>query len=316
MEISYTFKKILLPVDESEFSKRAITFAGKFLKYFNQDLSEITVFHVIRPGHLTKHEKRVDLRVEFLKKSELFKKLKEQFLKEKIKPVLDEYENILKNFGVTAEINQRVEEGDPGNKIIEVLSKENYSSVFLARRGMSLTESLVMGSVSTKVVYNTKKQIVYLVGEKFSEDQVEPVSKILVPVDGSEYSKRAVEHAVYVVKRLGEKVKEIKLLRVINLDVYYERISQGIDPERDAEENLSIAKRKFLDEYIPEKLIQTQILIGIPSEEIIKEIKENSYDLVIIGRRGRSPLKDLVMGGVSSAVVYHCKETTIAIINF
>ena len=61
MEKLYVFRKVLLPVDESEFSKRAITFTGKFLKYFNQDLSEITIFHVIRLGYLTKHEKRVDL---------------------------------------------------------------------------------------------------------------------------------------------------------------------------------------------------------------------------------------------------------------
>jgi len=315
VDVIYSFKKILLPVDESKHSKKAITFAGKFLKYFIKDISQITIFHVIRLSYLTAHEKRIDLRVEFLKESELFKKLKEQYLKEKIKPILDEYEKILRDCGITIEIIKRVDEGDPGNKIIEVLCKEDYFSVFLARRGISLTESLVMGSVSTKVVYNAKKQVVYLIGEKFSEDQVDSVSKILIPVDGSEYSKKAVEHAVYVVKGLGEKIKKIKLLRVINLDVYQERINQGIDPEKEAGENLSIAKKKFLDEYIPEKLIQTQVLIGIPSKEIIKEIKENNYDLVIIGRRGRSPLKDLVTGGVSSAIVYHCIEPTIAIIN-
>ncbi len=315
MKTLYTFQKILLPVDESEFSKRAIVFAGNFLQYFNSELSEITLFHVIRTGCLTKHETRMDLRAEILKSSELFKKLKEQFLKDKIKPILDEYENILKNSGIKAEITQRIEEGNPGNEIIKLLSEEEYTSVFISRRGMSLSESLLIGSVSTKVVYNTKKQVVYLIGEKFSKKQKDPVSKILILVDGSEYSKKALEHGVYVVKRLKEKIKEIKLLRVINLDVYYKRISQGITPEKEAEEDLLLAKKKFLDEYIPEKLLQMQILIGIPSKEIVKYIKENNYDLVVMGRRGRSPLKDLVMGGVSSAVVYHCKEPAIAIIN-
>jgi len=315
VEKFHVFRKILLPVDESEFSKRAVTFAGKFLKYFNKEISEITIFHVIRLGYLTKHEKRIDLRFEFLKESDLFKKLKEQFLEEFIKPILEEYKNILKDSGIKAEINQRVEEGDPGNKIIEVLSQEDFSSVFISRRGMSLTESLVMGSVSTKVIYNVKRQVVYLIGEKFTEKTEDPVSKILIPIDGSEYSKRALEHGVYLVKNLKEKVKEVKLLRVINLDVYYERIEQGLDPEKEAEEVLAIAKNEFLNEYIPEKLIQTQILMGIPSEEIIREIKENNYDLVIMGRKGRSALKDLVLGGVSSAVIYHCKEPTIAIIN-
>ncbi|MCD6489777.1 MAG: universal stress protein, partial [Thermodesulfobacterium sp.] len=118
-----------------------------------------------------------------------------------------------------------------------------------------------------------------------------------------------------LVKRIAKKIKEVKLLRVINLDVYYERLEQGIDPEKEAEETLSFSRKKFLDEYISDKLIYKQILIGIPSEGIIKEIKENDYDLVLLGRRGRSPLKDLIMGGVSSAVIYNCKEPTIVIIN-
>jgi len=312
----YTFKKVLFPVDESVFSKRAIIFAGKFLRYFAKEFSELTILHVIRPGYLIKHKERIDLRVEFLKKTEHFKKLKKEFLNEKIKPILDTYEKILKDLGFTPKINKRVEEGEPGTKIIEILFKEDYSTVFLSRRGLGLTKSLVTGSVSTKVVYNTRKQIVYLIGEKFSEGKEIFDLKILIPVDGSEYSKKAVEHGVYLVKRIVEKIKEVKLLRVINLDIYYERLEQGIDPEKEAEEILLVSKKKFLDEYIPEKLIHTQILVGIPSEEIIKEIKENGYDLVILGRRGRSPLRDLVMGGVSSAVIYHCQEPTIVIINF
>ncbi len=315
MENFYTFKKVLLPIDESEFSKRSIIFAGNFLQYFNSEISEITLLHVIRAGHLTKHETRMDLRAEILKSSEFFKKLKKQFLKEKIKPILDEYKNLLINSGIKTKITQKVKEGDPGNEIIKLLSEKDYTSVFISRRGMSLSESLLMGSVSTKVVYNTKKQVVYLVGENFSKKQKNCISKVLIPIDGSVYSEKALEHGVYLATRLKELIKEIKILKVINLDVYYEKTAQGIDPEKEAEEKLLLAKRKFLDEYIPEKVIQTQILIGIPSEEIVNHIKENNYDLIIIGRRGRSPLKDLVMGGVSSAVVYHCKEPVITIIN-
>jgi len=313
---TYPFKKVLLPVDESIFSKRAAVFTGKFLSYFTKELSELTILHVIRPGHFTTHKQRVDLRAEFFKKTEHFKKLKEKFLSEKIKPFLDAYEKILKDLGFTAKIGKRVEEGEPGNRIIEILSKEDYSAVFLSRRGIGLAESLVMGSVSTKVVYNTRKQIVYLIGEIFSEEKEISDLKILILVDGSEYSKKAVEHGVYVVKRMVKNIKEVKLLRVINLDVYYERLEQGIDSEKEAEETLSFSRKKFLDEYIPDKLIHKQILIGIPSEVIVKEIKENDYDLVLLGRRGRSPLKDLIMGGVSSAVIYHCQEPTIVVINF
>jgi len=68
----------------------------------------------------------------------------------------------------------------------------------LSRRGMSPLKSLFLGSVSEKVVYGLVDQNIYLIGNKMAEDC--PVSKVLVPVDGSEYSMKAVEHAVYLAK--------------------------------------------------------------------------------------------------------------------
>jgi len=46
---------------------------------------------------------------------------------------------------------------------------------------------------------------------------------------------------------------------------------------------------------------------------VVKEIHDGNYNLVVMGRRGRSVLKDLIIGGVSSAVINRCFEPTIAI---
>jgi len=73
-------------------------------------------------------------------------------------------------------------------------------------------------------------------------------------------------------------------------------------------------KRKFLEE-VAEDIIKTKINVGFPAEEVVKEIHDGNYNLVVMGRRGRSVLKDLIIGGVSSAVINRCFEPTIAIIN-
>jgi len=151
------------------------------------------------------------------------------------------------------------------------------------------------------------------VGEKISEEN--PVSKILVPVDGSEYSIKAVEHALCLAK-VVKGINKITLLRVINLSLYLEKVKEGINPEEEAKEILNKAEKRFLNEGVNEKLIETKTSIGFPKEEIVKEIKDGNYDLVIMGRKGRSALKDLVLGGVSSVVINKCFEPTIAIINF
>jgi nucleotide-binding universal stress UspA family protein len=125
---------------------------------------------------------------------------------------------------------------------------------------------------------------------------------------------KAVEHAVCIAKFV-KNIDKITILRVINLSLYLERVKEEIDPREEAKEILNKAKMKFLEEEVPQDLIETKTSIGFPKEEIVREIKEGNYNLVIMGRKGRSALKDLVLGGVSSAVINKCFEPTIAIIN-
>jgi nucleotide-binding universal stress UspA family protein len=308
--IKCPFDKVLLPVDGSRNSLRAVKFAGALLKDIKT--SKVTLLHVITGGYLSEHMKNIDLRTELLKETEIFKRIKEKHIKEDIMPLLLDYEKILKNSGFAGLIEKRIEEGDPGNKIIEIVEKENFQTVILGRRGMSELKGFFLGSVSNKVLHGLINHNIYLVGEKISE--ANPTSKILVPVDGSEYSMKAVEHAVCIAKFV-KNIDKITILRVINLPLYLERVKEGIDPEEEAKEILNKAKMKFLEEEVPQDLIETKISIGFPKEEIVREIKEGNYNLVIMGRKGRSALKDLVLGGVSSAVINKCFEPTIAIIN-
>ncbi|QER42621.1 universal stress protein [Thermodesulfobacterium sp. TA1] len=304
------FDKVLLPVDGSPNALRAVKFAGALLKGIES--LNITFLYVMAGGYLSEHMKNVDFRAELIKGSEVFKKIKEKYVEENIMPFMSEYEKILKDAGFNGLIEKRIEEGDPGNKIIEIAKKENFQTVILARRGMSELKGFFLGSISSKVLHGLINHNVYLVGEKVVEET--PVSQVLVPVDGSEYSMKAVEHAVCVVKMV-KSINKITLLRVVNLSFYLERVREGIDPEQEAKEILDKAKNKFLEEGISQDLIITKVSLGFPKEEIVKEIKEGGYDLVVMGRKGRSALREIVLGGVSSSVISRCLEPTIAIIN-
>jgi len=304
------FDKVLLPVDRSEKSIRAVKFTGALLK--EVEVSNLTLLYVMAGGYLSEHMKNIDFRTELVKGSEVFKRIKEKHIEENIMPFLSDYEKALKDAGVKGSITKRIEEGDPGNKIVDIASKENFQTVMLGRRGMSELKGFLLGSVSSKVVHGLINQNVYLVGEKIAEGS--PVSDILIPVDGSEYSMKAVEHAVCIAK-VVKGVNKITVLRVINVSLYLERVKQGIDPEEEAIEILNRAKKRFLDEGVPQELIETKTCVGFPKDEIVKEIQEGNYKLVIMGRKGRSALKDIVLGGVSSTVINKCFEPTIAIIN-
>ena len=284
--------KILLPVDGSGHSKRAVQFAGCLGASLGKSLLGLTLLHVTAGDYLDSH------------------------IEEKIKPFLDEGEKILKDLGTMVEIEKLVVSGDPAREIIRIAHEGKFSTIIMARRGLSEIKGLLMGSVTSKVIHSASKQTVYIVGYKILQDKACLIPKILIPVDGSVYSMRGVEDAVCLTSELKAHVSRITLLRVINLSLYLKRIREGIDPEEESKRILDEAKEVFLRAGIPERFITTRIKVGQkPAEEIIKEAEEGQYNLVIMGRKGRSALEDLIMGGVSSTVLQRCQNPTVAIVS-
>ena len=284
--------KILLPVDGSEHSKRAVQFAGCLGASLGKSLLGLTLLHVTAGDYLDSH------------------------IEEKIKSFLEEGEKILRDLGTMVEIEKLVVSGDPAREIIRIAHEGKFSTIIMARRGLSEIKGLLIGSVTSKVIHSASKQTVYIVGYKILQDKACLIPKILIPVDGSVYSMRGVEDAVCLTSELKAHVSRITLLRVINLSLYLKRIREGIDPEEESKRILDEAKEVFLRAGIPERFITTRIKVGQkPAEEIIKEAEEGQYNLVIMGRKGRSALEDLIMGGVSSTVLQRCQNPTVAIVS-
>jgi nucleotide-binding universal stress UspA family protein len=55
--------------------------------------------------------------------------------------------------------------------------------------------------------------------------------------------------------------------------------------------------------------------MGNPSEEIMKEAEAGDYSLIVMGRKGRTALKELLLGGVSSTVLQRCHKPTIVLVS-
>ncbi|MEW6163066.1 MAG: universal stress protein [Nitrospirota bacterium] len=315
MKLQCPIPKILLPVDGSEHSKRAVQFAGYLGASLGKGLSGLTLLHVITGGYLSRHMDYIDFRTEVLKQSDVFKRVKDQYIEEKISPFLDEDEKTLVNLGIEVKIEKLVLDGDPAPEIIRIADKGKFSTIIMARKGLSEIKGFLLGSVTNKVVHAASRQTVYIVGHRILKDKTCPVPKILIPVDGSSYSMKGVEHAACMAAELKTSMSKIILLRVINLALFEKRLREGIDPEEEAKRTLGEAKAVFLHAEVPEGLIKTKARVGQPSDEILKEAEEEDFNLIIMGRKGRSAIKDLILGGVSTTVLQRCQNPTIAIVS-
>jgi nucleotide-binding universal stress UspA family protein len=127
-------------------------------------------------------------------------------------------------------------------------------------------------------------------------------SNILVAVDGSESANKAFERAIY----LAQKCKStIDLVHVVQCEV-------GGDSANtfDVLEELKDKAKKMLEEYKNQAAktgvpIQITVMQGDPAKVIIEIAKAKSYDLIIMGTRGRSAFKELLIGSVSQKVMHH-----------
>lgn len=314
MNLQCPIEKILLPVDGSEASKRAIDFAGVLGSCIGKSIQEVSILRVIAGGYLSRHLAYIDFRAEeLIKSSDIFKKLREEHINKNIKPLLDEVERMLRDAGVVSPINKLIVDGDPANEIIRIATDGNYSTIILGRSGISEGKA-TLGSVTNKVIHGAFKHAVYIVGEQRIEKKEGVFIKILIPVDGTLYSIKGIEHVSCLAKLMEDYVSEIMLLRVINMAFLMERLKNGVDPELEAQIILNEGKEKLLKAGINEKVIKTKVRIGLPAEEIMEESNKD-YNLIVMGRKGRSSFKDLIIGGVSSTVIQKCYKPTIAIMS-
>ncbi len=129
--------------------------------------------------------------------------------------------------------------------------------------------------------------------------------RLLVPVDGSESSLRAVD---YLIKRIAwfKEPVEAHLLNVqspLPGDVgRFVDAGQIRDFHHDeGVKDLEAARRRLDDAGIG---YQFHIGIGEPAKVIVEYAREKSCDEIILGTRGRSSIVSLLMGSVAAKLIH------------
>lgn len=128
--------------------------------------------------------------------------------------------------------------------------------------------------------------------------------RIMVAVDGSDNSLRAVDQALMLAEAGGAGV-EVDILSVINIDVYSDMVYDPILAHGDAQkEKIAPAVASFEAVGITPHV---ELLHGRPAEEIIRYVNNNAADLLVLGSRGLNALQEFAIGSVSHKVLKHAE---------
>lgn len=132
--------------------------------------------------------------------------------------------------------------------------------------------------------------------------------KILVPLDGSEYSECVLPHAKAVAT--GCQVPEVALLSVVEPLRQAVRAYASSSVVEQAQRDTMASVKEYLDKTgnelgLPGSTVQTVVVEGYPAEEILEYARKNQVDLIMMSTHGRSGVARWAVGSIADRVLRH-----------
>lgn len=206
-------------------------------------------------------------------------------------------QSISSEFGI--DVESLICEGEPPDVIVEIAREKKADLISMGTYGRKGLKRLLMGSVTSKVIVNAPCDI--LVVKKPCSECAGTYGSILVPFDGSEFSKKALDRAcklsnmdraditvLYVIPRYEEMIEFFRT----------ESIKQSLFKE--AEKIMDEAKKIALSH---EASIASTIQEGHAGDRIVEIASTMKHDLIVMGTYGWKGVSKAIMGSTTERVV-------------
>lgn len=128
--------------------------------------------------------------------------------------------------------------------------------------------------------------------------------RILVPIDGSPQGGKTLPTAIDLATRYGAHVTVLH----VREHTKYEGSDVDLGPEESAEDLIRAALDAFRAARVDASGIVRRTAPGGTPDQIVDAAREEDADLIVMGTRGMSEWKSLLLGGVANKVVHdaHC----------
>ncbi len=300
-----SFKKILIAVDLSTHSLNAVRYVA--LNLPPADL-RVNLMYVMT----TAPEPFEDLeKAEFFKRKMRAKHtVWEKTEKKAAQDFLDEARSLLLGANFREDdvrvIIQERRVGIARDIIAE--SSRGYDAVVVGRRGLSKLEDIFLGSVSLKIVQGVENTPVWVVGGDIRS------KKMLLAVDDSDNSRKAVDYASTFAVANGAEVKLFNVVREFRMDFLDISSPRGAEIEikivkeleRDVQQMFAAYRKRLEKAGVDAVRISSKYTFqsGTRAGDILKEAKEGNYGTIVMGRRGLSKVHEFFLGRVTTKVLH------------
>jgi universal stress protein E len=217
--------------------------------------------------------------------------------------------------GTGREVTTEVELGNPFKVTLDQIEKHNAETLVLGSGGYSHEDGHHLGALASRCIRKAPVEVLLV-----RNYQNHPFENIVACVDFSENSNRAVHRAAALASQDKSRLKLIHVYRpsiLTDAEMGWLGPAFPVAPEVDIHQTLK--KRvtgfatKIAAQYDLKKVSSDVILCQSVHRGIWQSLKEIEADLVVLGTRGRTGFKSLLLGTTAEGLINHtpCSALTI-----
>lgn len=218
---------------------------------------------------------------------------------EAIEAIREKVANILPG-KVAAKAGYYLEDGSPLEKLLALAGEKKADLLIVGKKA----DSVGHGIFSKNLIRQSKADVLVV-----PEKSAATLNRILVPVDFSENSVRALKAALAIKKQAGSDVKvyAINIYQRPNLMAY----KLNMSPERfekNIQENHEKGFRKFMEEELPGYVHEvTPILVWNDMPDVAHHIMDHANEvganMIVMGCKGHSKLELMLLGSTTESLL-------------
>jgi nucleotide-binding universal stress UspA family protein len=218
------------------------------------------------------------------------------------------------------EVETEVTFGWPSTCIVEVAANHDAALIAMVTHGYSGIRRWALGSVTDKVVHLARTPVFIVRGsdEPLPEEPL-AVQRILVPLDGSDFSRQALPVATNLATCAGA---ALHLVQAASPGHDYPPLVRAIVPGgkqeqptqqalKAAEQNIAAAAEELRQAGYT---VSTNVVAGYPAEVIIEEAHTRQSDLIVMATHGYSGVQRWSLGSVADKVL-HATKTPLLLVH-